>query len=328
MRPFPSEAGITNRSCSLPLQRVVTDFGADVPFGRVPEKLKEHYGIEVGTSTIRRLTERHARAFYDHAAWRQALPLAGRPAPVIAEMDGGMVPVVESDPQAPDKRKGKRVQWNEVKICLAHPHESKDIVFGGTFQGGVKAAGEEFRHCVMAAGFGADAPLHAIADGASWIAEQIDEHFGTQGHYLVDFYHVCDYLAAAAKGCSSDPDTWLEQQKNELKANRSHTVLAALLPHIEASTLEDQNAPVRKAYRYLHNRRHQLDYQGALEKKLPIGSGEIESAHRYLVQQRLKRPGAWWTPENINFMLALRLARANRRWDDYWKRCEAKDSAA
>jgi hypothetical protein len=26
----------------------------------------------------------------------------------------------------------------------------------------------------------------------------------------------------------------------------------------------------------------------------PIGSGEIESTHRYIVQQRLKLPGAWW----------------------------------
>jgi hypothetical protein len=52
---------------------------------------------------------------------------------------------------------------------------------------------------------------------------------------------------------------------------------------------------------------------------LPIGSGEIESAHRYLVQQRLKRPGAWWRPHNAEYMLALRLNRANRRWQHYWE---------
>jgi hypothetical protein len=51
---------------------------------------------------------------------------------------------------------------------------------------------------------------------------------------------------------------------------------------------------------------------------LPIGSGEIESAHRYLVQQRLKRPGAWWTPNNAEAMLALRIARANGHWSAYW----------
>jgi len=30
----------------------------------------------------------------------------------------------------------------------------------------------------------------------------------------------------------------------------------------------------------------QLNYQDALNKNLPIGSGEIESAHRYVVQKR------------------------------------------
>ena len=68
----------------------------------------------------------------------------------------------------------------------------------------------------------------------------------------------------------------------------------------------------------LCSRSHQLDYQGALACALLIGSGEIESAHRYIVQQRLKRPGAWWTPQNAERMLALRLNRANNRWQHYW----------
>jgi hypothetical protein len=51
---------------------------------------------------------------------------------------------------------------------------------------------------------------------------------------------------------------------------------------------------------------------------LPIGSGEIESAHRYIVQERIKRPGAWWKPENANNTVALRMASANDTWDRYW----------
>jgi hypothetical protein len=37
---------------------------------------------------------------------------------------------------------------------------------------------------------------------------------------------------------------------------------------------------------------------------LPIGSGEVESAHRYIPQKRLKIPGATWHPDTINPMLA------------------------
>lgn len=312
-----------NRGCSLPLQRVLTDLGADVPFYQAPQKVKEHYGIEMGASTIRRITEGHARVFYEKVELREAKVMAGgSPCPIIAEMDGGMVPIVEYRAEAPDKRKEKTLQWKEAKICLAHRHGSKDMAYGGTFSGGVEKAGQEFYRCAVAAGFDTKHPLHAVGDGAKWITEQMEEHFGAAGHYLVDFYHVCEYLAAAAPTCSWEPKVWLEQQKTALKSNASSTVLASLLPHIELGTVEDKDAPVRKAYRYLHNRRKQLDYRGAIEKGLPIGSGEIESAHRYIVQQRLKRPGTWWTPDNVDYMLALRLARANHRWDDYWKQCQ------
>src|SRR5580693_5099002 len=51
---------------------------------------------------------------------------------------------------------------------------------------------------------------------------------------------------------------------------------------------------------------------------LPIGSGEIESAHRYIAQLRLKRPGAWWRVEHAEYMLALRINRRNGDWKTYW----------
>lgn len=40
---------------------------------------------------------------------------------------------------------------------------------------------------------------------------------------------------------------------------------------------------------------------------LPIGSGEVESAHRYIPQKRLKIPEATWHPNTVNPMLALRI---------------------
>jgi hypothetical protein len=49
---------------------------------------------------------------------------------------------------------------------------------------------------------------------------------------------------------------------------------------------------VRARHRYLTNRRDDLDDAGTMPEGLPIGSGEIESSHRYVVQRRLKRPGA------------------------------------
>ena len=76
---------------------------------------------------------------------------------------------------------------------------------------------------------------------------------------------------------------------------------------------------MRTCHRYLSARADRLNYRQALAEGLPIGSGEIESAHRYVAQQRLKRPGAWWRVEHAESMLALRINQINGDWDAYWK---------
>jgi hypothetical protein len=98
----------------------------------------------------------------------------------------------------------------------------------------------------------------------------------------------------------------------------NHLLLAALAGHVEAPEADDDQAPVRRCHRYLSGRRNHLNYHDALANDLPIGSGEIESAHRYIAQQRLKRPGAWWRVDHAEYMLALRINRRNGDWAAYW----------
>ena len=309
-----------HRSCSLPLQRVLTDLGADLPFAQAADKLQEHYGVTLSPSTIRQVTEGHAQVLFVDGDDEPVWPTQPGVAIVIAETDGGMVPLVEVDPDSPDRRRGKRLLWKEAKLSLAHAHGSTTPVYAATLGGGVAVAGQQLLACAIAAGLGTNTQVHALGDGAVWIADQVAARFGTQGRYTVDFFHVCDYLADAAKRCApADPKAWLETQKKRLKSNQVTPVLAALSETLEPVTVADADAPVRACHRYLSNRLDHLDYQGALAQGLPIGSGEIESAHRYVVQQRLKRPGAWWTPDNAEAMLALRTTRANGKWSAYWQ---------
>ena len=49
------------------------------------------------------------------------------------------------------------------------------------------------------------------------------------------------------------------------------------------------------------------------------GFAALPKAHRYVIQDRLKRPGAWWKLKNAKHMLALRVCRANHEWDSYWQ---------
>jgi len=329
-RPFIESAQVSPRGCSLPLQRILTDFGADLAFGQVSAKLQEHYGIEMPTSTIRKITEFHAEKMQiaqqekdevlDEAESNETDLKTSCCGTVVGQADGSMLPVVKTDESSRDKRKGKTVSWKEARLSLAHPKGSVSPQFRAVFNASVDEAGDSLRYCAMAVGFGENSHLHAVGDGAPWIAEQIQDKFGTQASYLIDFYHVCQYLAEAAKICSPhDTKIWMETQKRLLKNNEYQTVLFNLQTCFQSDKVQGDKEVVRKCHQYLSKRINYLDYKGALEKGLPIGSGEIESAHRYVIQKRLKLSGAWWTVENIKQMLALRVLRANGEWNNYWE---------
>ncbi len=317
VRPFARAARVSCRGYSLGLQRVVTDFGADVSFGRVPEKVREHYGIEVCASTVRAITEGHGAVLESACEVSVRLPLGGVTR-LVTEMDGSMIPTVQMAADKGDKRRQRKVKWTEARLCLAGLPESVSRKYAATL-GSVEEAGRQWKSCVVQAGGGRATHLHCVGDAASWIVSQAERQFGAQASYLVDFYHVSEYLAKAAVVVApQSAQAWLQTQQERLKKNHAEEVLAALTPHCEAVAMPDTEAPVRVCQRYLRNHLSHLDYAGALAAGLPIGSGEIESSHRTVIQSRLKISGAWWLVENAGKMLALRVTRANQEWKSYW----------
>jgi hypothetical protein len=237
----------------------------------------------------------------------------------IGEIDGCMLPIVTIGAAEGDKRKQKTLHWKEACLALVHEQGSVSPKFDATFGGSVDDAGQALLNCAVAAGFGTQTKFHGVSDGAFWIKNQVTRQFGTQASYLVDFYHVCEYIATASKTCNPDNHrVWAKQQETLLKNNDFLVVIKNLEAYLEANEVDDNKAPVRACHRYLSNRTDQLDYKGAIEKGFPIGSGEIESAHRYVIQKRLKLSGAWWIGANIEPMLTLRIVRANNDWDKYW----------
>jgi len=303
----------------------MTDFGSDHAFGQVNAKLSEHYGITVSTSAVRRITEHHAEHIGNVISRLDKEPPV-RAQVVIGECDGSMVPVVETGQTAEgtvwdgDKRKKKRLFWKEARLSLAHAKDSNSPYFAGTM-GSVEEAGDQLMHCVTQAGADQNSQVHCVGDGARWIANQVEEHFGNNGHYLIDFYHLCEYLSAAASHCAPGKESsWLDAQKRRMKSSEYQKVLLELEPHLESREAVASETPVRACYRYIQNRPDQLDYKRAMNEDLPIGSGEIESAHRYVIQDRLKIAGAWWCIKNVGNMINLRVCRANHQWNDYWRK--------
>ena len=121
--------------------------------------------------------------------------------------------------------------------------------FGVVFLGQVDDVGQSLLNCAIEAGFGQQTYLHAVGDGAPWIANQAPTKFAAQGNYLVDFYHVCEYLEAAAKSCASDSKSaWISAQKTYLKENAYQKVLDNLQPYLEPEKVQDNQAPVRACH--------------------------------------------------------------------------------
>lgn len=316
---------MTCRTCSIPLQRTITDFAADGSFGwGAAAKLKEHYRIEVPATVVRAIAEKHGEAMARMERRQQReLPDLPGVSVLIVETDGSMIPVVETAEPVPeeppiDLRKTRKLEWKEGRLSLMHQPGSVTPVFSATM-GTVDAVGDQLWRSAIHAGAGIQTMFHGVGDGASWITNQLDLRFGTRATYLVDFYHLCEYIAPAAEAVAgTGKEAWIEEKKNWLKDNRWPDVLTSLQPHLEDEKVSDKDAPVRACYRYISNRPNFLDYKSALAAGLPIGSGEIESAHRYVIQHRLKIAGAWWKIENAEKMLALRVMRANGDWEKYW----------
>ena len=313
LRPFMARTGLAARGTSRRLQRVLTDFGAEESFSRAAERVREHHGVGVAVSRLRRQTLRHGAQM---GAMEMARPRQTS-AVIVTEMDGSLIPVVTPAGTGADRRKGKHLHWREVRLCLARDQGSVTPCYGATL-GSTGIAGEVWHRTAVAAGLGDTTRVHGVGDGADWIAAQFQEQFAAQGTYLVDFWHVGGYLAAAAAAIvpPARAGAWRRRQQARLRKDGLPAVLRSLLPHIEP---EDQvDSPVRAAHRYLSSRSTQLGYRQALDQDLPIGSGQIESAHRHVIQQRLKLAGSWWKEPNAQAMLTLRVARANLLWNSYW----------
>jgi hypothetical protein len=313
VRPFCQRAQVTPRGYSLPLQRALADFGADHSFLAATKKMREHYGVEVPLAATRQHTLAHAKAI------STVQPKPGPAAKIlITGLDGSMVPIVQSGAGA-DKRKGKTLLWKQANLCCARDKDEVDCVYGATMAS-VKMAGLTWKAVAMAAGLVPTSLVHAVADGADPIFEAYSEQFAgreERAKFTVDYYHVDEHLSEAAESIAPQKkQEWLHQQHGLLLTNQAGEILKTLEAHFEP--LAQEKRPVRAVHRYIHKRRDHLDYAGARAAGLPIGSGEIESGHRHVIQYRLKIAGAWWALPNAEAMLQLRTTRANNDWDRYW----------
>jgi len=151
-----------------------------------------------------------------------------------------------------------------------------------------------------------------ISDGAVWIKNWIEDAF-PEAVSILDYYHACEYLYAFAEITIKQKDAavkWVEEQKGLLLQSRAEEVIA----NMQGPGRGDKEA--LKIIAYFQSNKGRMDYEKYRQTGAGlVGSGAIESAHRTLIQRRMKLSGQRWGLQGAQNMLNLRVIRMNGQWN-------------
>jgi hypothetical protein len=150
---------------------------------------------------------------------------------------------------------------------------------------------------------------------------------GVKVTILVDVVHVLEYLWKAARALfgesTPEAERWVRHRLLALLTGRSGGQVAQTIRWwASRQELKDEaRESVNTACGYLADRARTrlMHYAEALRDGLPIATGAIEGACRYLVKDRMDRTGARWSLTGAEAVLRLRAVRASGDFDAYWE---------
>lgn len=134
---------------------------------------------------------------------------------------------------------------------------------------------------------------------------------------ILDFFHAVEKIgsyAAIQYSHKAERDKWMEQQKERLRNNEAAAIIEELNSH-KTKTNEADKART-DTIRYYQNNLTRMQYKTYLDKGYLIGSGAIESAHRNVIQQRLKLSGQRWSMQGVQQIANLRACKKSKLWDN------------
>ena len=112
---------------------------------------------------------------------------------------------------------------------------------------------------------------------------------------------------------------WFADLRHRLRHGHKQHVLAELAALVEATHLpQSARQTLTNVYTYLKTHEDPLRYDHFKAAGLPIGSGLVESACKWLIQQRFKGVGIRRSEAGFNHLLHLRLAWINQRFDSFF----------
>lgn len=310
-----------------------------VPYETAVGLLQQLMGVTLAPSTLWNWTQRLGQRLVQameadlqaleagDCRGQESVPAALKGQPLVIGADGVMVPF---RPQ-PGSPKGK-TRWGEVKVAIV-------ARLGRWINRRGKAVTRLAQRRLVAVraglpGLQARLWLEALrqhvcsvrqviwlSDGARgfWnLFERCFKRLGTLG--ILDFYHAAQYLYKGAKAafdgrtqrCQARFKRWRHQLRHahpsQVPAEIEQLLASKSLPKTAVHTLTN-------LLNYLTTHRDHLAYAHFKAQGLPLGSGLVESACKWLIQQRFKGVGMRWSETGFDHLLHLRLAWVNQRLD-------------
>ena len=219
-----------------------------------------------------------------------------------------------------------RVEWHESKLGVFYRHEQavgaerrqrleKAMV---SWQGEGLELGRRLHGEALRGGLGRARDVLAVADGAPWIGNVVEDRWG-QAHQRLDFCHASQHLWALGEALYPQAETarraWGENRLHRLRQGQEQAVLREIagLPRRRGQT----GKVIQREQNYFAGHARRMNYQALAKRGWPIASGAVESGCRARPCRR-KRPGQFWTRSGLRHLDALEEARDHGHWDELW----------
>lgn len=273
------------------------------------------------------------------------LPAAnGRGKRFGAMIDGGRTKIRTTTRRQNGRGKTKtqkrrfRTDWREPKQIIVFEMDERgrmktgtQPILDGTFQGPDEIL-EVLAMRLHQVGASQAKVVAFRADGAPWIWERVEwviQRLGLKNSQVssgLDWCHAVHHVSLALEPLVPEGDRQriFKKFRKWLKQGAWRKVVHDLIDRMVQAGL-DETASVWTAINYLerHGEAGRLDYATFRRRKLPVGSGAIESAIRRVINLRMKGNSIFWKEDNAEGMLVLRGLVLSRRWKDTFAKITA-----
>jgi hypothetical protein len=252
-----------------------------------------------------------------------------------AMIDGGRTKIRTTKRQQKGRGKTKRqkrrfrTDWREPKQIIVfemdeHGRQKPGTqpILDGTFQGPDEIL-EVLAMRLHQVGASQAKVVAFRADGAPWIWERLAwviRRVGLKTSQVscgLDWCHAVHHVSLALEPLVPEAERkrTFKKLRKWLKQGAWEKVVRDLIDRMVEAGL-DETSPVWTEISYLerHGQAGRLNYATFRRRRLPVGSGAIESAIRRVINLRMKGNGVFWKEDNAEAMLVLRGLVLSRRW--------------